>query len=224
MRLTARQRWLLYLLAAVATGLAMLAGDGRPVDDVVLPVVRGAQAPGGAAPGAPAAGSEAALPAPDAGGATTLLLRPRTIEAPLSDPFATSLPAMPMAEAAAAAARAAATPAPAAAPALPFAYLGRWREQGRNWVFVARDGQTHRIGGPGPLDADYAVQAIDEQRIELVYLPLGMVQTLRLDQPAAAAGEGTSAALAATASGSPGAPATPAATGGADSPPLVEEN
>lgn len=215
MTLTARQRWLLYLLAAVATGLAMLGGDGDPADDVVLPVVRGPQAPGG--------DNEAALPAAATRGAATLLaLRPRAVEAPLADPFASTLPGVP-AEAAAAAARAAALPAAAAAPALPalpFAYLGRWREQGRNWVFVARDGHTHRIGGPGPLDADYAVQAIDEQRIELVYLPLGLVQTLRLDQPAAvAAAPGGEAAITA-----PRSSAAPVAAAGADSPPPVEEN
>lgn len=71
-------------------------------------------------------------------------------------------------------------PAPPQAPPLPFAYLGRWTEDGGTTVFLMRGEHTVAVRGPGPLDASYRVEAIDEQQMVLTYLPLNQRQSLPL--------------------------------------------
>jgi hypothetical protein len=173
---SARVRWTAYALAAALTLAALVWVDRRDSIDVVRPVARSAAAEGGRGD----AGSTAASP-------TALsVAQPRIAAAPIADPFAVPDEAGGGAREAAAARAARAAPAPTprpVAPALPFSYVGTWKEQGRSYVFLQRGGKSYRIEGPGRLDDDYAVQAVDERRVSLKYLPLGAVQELRLDVP-----------------------------------------
>ena len=142
MALSTRQRWMLYGVAALLTGAAMLAV--QPQQEVgeaaaSLPAARPARAvPAGTAPAAPAA--PLALPQRPYGGAG---------RSPFGDP------ALAAAATAAQAAAAAPPPTPvdstAAAPAataaaLPFRFLGRWTEDGTSTVFLA---QGQRLAGAG---------------------------------------------------------------------------
>jgi hypothetical protein len=79
-------------------------------------------------------------------------------------------------------------PAPVAAasarpPAMPYSYVGSWRERDRLHLYLRRGDVTYSIQGPGPLGDDYAVVAADEDRVSLRYLPLGSVQVLRRVAP-----------------------------------------
>jgi hypothetical protein len=71
----------------------------------------------------------------------------------------------------------AAPPAPQAPP-LPFTYLGRIRSGETTTVFLARDNRESSARLGSILDDTYRVEKIDEDRLVLVYLPLGTQQTL----------------------------------------------
>jgi hypothetical protein len=167
-------RWSAYGLAAVLT-LAAIAWVG---DDQTAAVVQ------------PSSRTAAAGKA-RAGEGPQRLLSPaaRQAEEPAGDPFAVIADGGDE-SARVAVRRALPEAAPAAtAPALPFTYLGSWKENGKTVVFVRRDDRSYKIEGPGPLDPEYAVRSVDERRISLKYLPLGIVQELRLDasEPVASA-------------------------------------
>lgn len=101
-------------------------------------------------------------------------------------------------------------PAPAApvqAPPVPYSVLGKWTAAGRTVVYLKRGEQSITVDAPGPLDAQYAVQAIDEHRLTLKYLPLGVLQQLDLDAPAARSAPAQARPAVAAAA----APAAPAA-------------
>ena len=170
-------RWSAYGLAAVLTlaSVAWVGGDENA--GVVQPSTRTA-----------AAGAAAGKTRPDAGALRLASPAARQAVEPGADPFAL-LEDGPDDGAAAVARKAIpVAPAVATAPPLPFTYLGSWKEHGKTFVFVRRDDRAYKIEGPGPLDAEYAVRSVDEHRISLKYLPLGIVQELRLDasEPAAA--------------------------------------
>jgi hypothetical protein len=194
MKVPASARWSAYALAAVLTlAAAIWVGD----DDaalVVQPSTRSSEprSTGGRQAVEPAAPGLALLAARNAQGAT-------------ADPFAVLDPVPEETIAAGAGARAQALAPPAAsAPPLPFVYLGRWKEQGRTSVFVQRDDRSYKIDGPGPLDSEYAVRSIGDDRISLTYLPLGTVQELRLDAPAVARAAGPAPIAQASAEPDPG--------------------
>ena len=64
------------------------------------------------------------------------------------------------------------------APPLPFTYLGRIRSGGTTTVFLARQNRESVARVGSILDDTYRVEKIDEDRLVLVYLPLGTQQTL----------------------------------------------
>ena len=66
----------------------------------------------------------------------------------------------------------------AAAPPLPFAYLGKWTQDGHTTVFLSRDQSSYAAHVGENLDSDYRVDAIEENRIVLTYLPLGTQRVL----------------------------------------------
>jgi len=66
----------------------------------------------------------------------------------------------------------------AAAPPLPFAYLGKWTQDGHTTVFLSRDQSSYAAHVGENLDSDYRVDAIEENRILLTYLPLGIQRVL----------------------------------------------
>jgi hypothetical protein len=118
-------------------------------------------------------------------------------------------------------------------PALPFMFVGRWKEQDRTVALLLREGRSYRVDGAGPLDRDYAVEAVDERTIRLRYLPLGVVQDLRfgvraLDAPTTAGGAAATPAAPAApgvAASAPSAvPAAPSAAGATAEPIDTSEN
>lgn len=73
-------------------------------------------------------------------------------------------------------------PVPPQAPPLPFVYLGKWIEQGRTIVYLTLQGkgQNFMVRGGETLIGTYQVEAVEETRVILTYLPLNMRQTLPL--------------------------------------------
>ena len=176
MALSTRQRWMLYGVAALLTGAAMLAvqPQGEAGEAAAsLPAARPARAvPAGTAPAAPAA--PLALPQRPYGGAG---------RSPFGDP------ALAAAAAAAQAAAAAPPPTPvdstAAAPAataaaLPFRFLGRWTEDGTSTVFLAQGQRQFTAVAGRQLTPDYLVEHIGARELRLLHVPTGTRQTLAL--------------------------------------------
>ncbi len=79
-----------------------------------------------------------------------------------------------------------AAPAHPEPPPLPYAYVGRFIQDGRSVVFLQRDGGIVVVRGPGALDAEYLVTAVDERHLSLKYLPLGIITRMRFDASPAA--------------------------------------
>lgn len=173
MALSTRQRWMLYGVAALLTGAAMLAVQPQQEAGEAaasLPAARPARAvPAGTAPAAPLA-----LPQRPYGGAG---------RSPFGDP------ALAAAAAAAQAAAAAPPPTPvdstAAAPAataaaLPFRFLGRWTEDGTSTVFLAQGQRQFTAVAGRHLTPDYLVEHIGARELRLLHVPTGTRQTLAL--------------------------------------------
>jgi hypothetical protein len=167
MAMTARTRW---LFLAIALGLALVAARlvGREDDG-----------PPQAAP--PARGSSAASERPVERLDVDLdRLAARKGGAPAGDPFkALSWQSLAQEEA-----RKNAPPAPPPprpqAPPLPFAYMGKLIEEGRIVVFLTQGDRNHIVRQGDTIDGTYRVDAVNEQRLSLTYLPLKQKQELAL--------------------------------------------
>ena len=66
------------------------------------------------------------------------------------------------------------------APLPPFRYVGHWTEHGATSVVLGDRGRTLVVRVPGAVDERYQVVSVDEHRLVMKYLPLGIVQTLTL--------------------------------------------
>jgi hypothetical protein len=66
------------------------------------------------------------------------------------------------------------------APVPPFRYVGHWKEHGATSVVLGDRGRTLVVRVPGAVDERYQVVSVDEHRLVMKYLPLGIVQTLTL--------------------------------------------
>jgi hypothetical protein len=66
----------------------------------------------------------------------------------------------------------------AAAPPLPFSYIGKVTQDGRTTVFLSRDQFSYAARVGENLDSEYRVDAIEENRVVLTYLPLGTQRVL----------------------------------------------
>lgn len=71
-------------------------------------------------------------------------------------------------------------PAPSAPP-LQFEYLGRVVAEGKTRVFLAQADQNYVAGVGERINAEYRVDRIQEDAVELIYLPLGVRQTLLIN-------------------------------------------
>lgn len=77
----------------------------------------------------------------------------------------------------------AAQPPPAVvAPPLQFEYLGRVSAEGKTRVFLALADGNHVAGVGERIDGRYRVDRIREDAVELTYLPLGVKQTLLINE------------------------------------------
>lgn len=74
----------------------------------------------------------------------------------------------------------AATVAPTApvAPALPYTYLGRYREDTREFVILQRGNRVVVASEGELLDPDYRLEQINSDAVTIAYLPLPTTQTL----------------------------------------------
>ena len=68
-------------------------------------------------------------------------------------------------------------PAPTAPP-LPFAYVGRWLERGETIVVLSKAGQTYIVHAGESLDGTYVLETIEDDKLTIRYLPLGIAQVL----------------------------------------------
>lgn len=165
-------RRLLTLLALLAlTGGLVLFGEQEKSSanrSVVTAVVR-SEAPVTRHPGAGAVSPDVSANEP-----MILALRPRAqpIDAP-ADAFAphdwTPPPPPPPP---------APLPPPPQAPALPFAYLGKTKEDGRWVVFLSKQDRTYVIKGDEVIEGVYQVKEIAPPTLTLTYLPLEQQQML----------------------------------------------
>lgn len=171
MALSTRQRWMLYGVAALLTGAAMLAA---PPQDAADP-------PAASAPAARPARAAQALPA----AALAVPQRPYggAGRNPFGDPAQEAVAAAAAAQGATAARPAAPVPAPdltAAAPALPFRFLGRWTEDGTSTVFLAHGPRQLAAVAGRPLTPDYLVEHIGARELRLLHVPTGTRHVLAL--------------------------------------------
>jgi hypothetical protein len=85
-------------------------------------------------------------------------------------------------------------PPPPSAPPLPFRYLGRLVDGDRTVVFLTSEDRNYIVRAGDTLESTYAVEAIEDDRVVLTYLPLRARQSLqfadtdRQREPAAAQG------------------------------------
>lgn len=63
-------------------------------------------------------------------------------------------------------------------PPLPFIYIGQMIEDGRSKVFLQEGSTLHAVTEGDLLGRSYKVLGIESNRINLVYLPLNMTQTI----------------------------------------------
>jgi hypothetical protein len=75
-------------------------------------------------------------------------------------------------------------PAPTPPP-LQFKYIGKAIDGNKTWVFLTQAGENHitRIGEK--IDAQYRLDAINDETVMFTYLPLGAKQTLAINSNAA---------------------------------------
>nr|WP_316643327.1 hypothetical protein [uncultured Roseateles sp.] len=180
--MNAAQRWTSYAVAALGTAGAMAWVDRR--ESAVPPVPRVITA----------AAKTAVRPRPGAAPAATLPRRSFT--EPAGDPFAGG-DAVSVAPMPAPAEMAPPRATPPAAPPLPYAYVGRWVENGSTVAFLTtQQGINVAARAGATLDATYLVEVVDAQGLTLKYLPLGQRQRLTFaDGPAAPAAAPTGQAL-----------------------------
>lgn len=72
-------------------------------------------------------------------------------------------------------------PPPPSAPPLQFEYLGKVISQGRVRVFLAGEDQNYVAGTGEKVNAEYRIDHIRKDAIELTYLPLGIRQILTIE-------------------------------------------
>ena len=101
-------------------------------------------------------------------------LEKRGAEAPAGDPFARRSFGAPEQQ------QAAAAPAKAEAPALPFRYMGKVIENGKEEILLLR-GDEHFVVTPGKkIDAEYRLDKATASALSFTYLPMKTKQTLEI--------------------------------------------
>lgn len=69
------------------------------------------------------------------------------------------------------------------APPLPFVFMGRMMQDERHMVFLVQGDRIHVVAEGDVIDDAYRLEKIEPGRMTLRYLPLGMAQTLLLEDP-----------------------------------------
>jgi len=105
-----------------------------------------------------------------------------------------------------------AAPAAPQVPAMPYRYAGKVLHEGQTKVFLAKGEKVFSVRTGDTLDGAYRVQSIANDKITLVYLPLGRTQTIPVNSalPLAATPIGPAAATGSSAVGASAARKAPA--------------
>ena len=74
-----------------------------------------------------------------------------------------------------------APPPPPSAPPMPFSYFGSYEDASKRTVLLVRDGKIYTVAEGVNIDTSYRVMKIGESSIEIVYLPLGISQTINIE-------------------------------------------
>jgi hypothetical protein len=157
----AKHRWTGYLLAAAAVLVAMKWAGGLERNEPHAAAI-------------PAADRREREVSDDGTMTAVLVPPPRSHSASTGNPFSM----VRSWEQTAVAHRSSPPPQPPQAPPLPFTYMGRLLSGDTTTVFLSRrdDNYIARVGDT--LDGAYTVEKIEDARIILIYLPLGVRQTL----------------------------------------------
>jgi len=70
------------------------------------------------------------------------------------------------------------------APPMPFSYFGSYEEGGKQTVMLVRDNKIYNAVESVNLDATYRVEKVGANKIEIMYLPLGITQRIDTNESA----------------------------------------
>jgi len=74
-----------------------------------------------------------------------------------------------------------APPPPPTAPALPFTFMGRFENPGEKTVYyLVERGKLHAVTEGETINGTHRIEAVKDNRMDIVYLPLSITQTLAL--------------------------------------------
>lgn len=71
---------------------------------------------------------------------------------------------------------------PPESPAFPFDYLGLWREQETEIVFLSAGAQVIRVRQGDVIQNTWRLDQVSQQQLVFTYLPLKMTKTMRIPQ------------------------------------------
>jgi len=75
-------------------------------------------------------------------------------------------------------------PPPPEAPALPFTFMGQFESPGEKTVYYLVEGdKLHAVTQGETINGTHRIEAIDGNRMDILYLPLAIVQTLAVGAP-----------------------------------------
>jgi len=69
-------------------------------------------------------------------------------------------------------------PPPPQAPPVPFAYVGRWIEQGETTVVLSKERQHYILHAGDKVDGTYLLETVENDKLIIRYLPLNIAQVL----------------------------------------------
>ena len=64
------------------------------------------------------------------------------------------------------------------APPLPFSYMGSYEDGNKRLIMLVRGGQMYTLSEGDNIDNLYRVESIEGNKVDIVYLPLGVTQTI----------------------------------------------
>jgi hypothetical protein len=178
---TQKRRW---ITLAVVLGLTLAAGHDASRWGAPQPVTAEPTAPVERHVSARSAQEFAAGAIPEV---QLQKLAPRVRGAPAADAFA----ALGRTEEANEASRRTphrATPTAPRPPPLPYTYLGKLIHAGETVVFLTREDRNYIVRAGETLEERYRIEAVEEKRLVLSFLPLGARQTLAFESADAAPG------------------------------------
>lgn len=73
-------------------------------------------------------------------------------------------------------------PAAPTAPPVPFTYFGRYENPPKKIVMLTRNEQLYTVSEGDVIDETYRVEHVSDGAVSLVYLPLGTVQSISMNQ------------------------------------------